>query len=278
MTAQTIEHTDTGRSVGSYDAGPAPPLAAPGPQEPGPRGQWRKWLLPAASVLLLIVVAVLIVLFGRAAGERDDAQDALADTETALQDAETTLADTETALQDAETTITETDEALEGARADLERANAELATAERAGTELLTASFAVAGIDDDAAACLATELYDARGPAILSDIAASTYAGTDAITSAEVQFAQAAQTCGVDLEDLAAPGVAATETQDGADPQAAEGSVIDTLYAECEAGSGKACDALFELAEPSSKEELAAMTCGGRFLVGEAPVYCEGNM
>ena len=143
-------------------------------------------------------------------------------------------------------------------------------------------SFATAGVEDEAAACLATALYDARGPEILSDLAAAAIGAPDAMTPEQVELGlemvQAAETCGVALEDLTTPGTVVAAPPSEADQQTADGSGIDSLYAECEAGSGEACDALFVLAEEFSQEELFAITCGERFTLEDAPLFCEGNI
>jgi hypothetical protein len=170
--------------------------------------------------------------------------------------------------------------ALADSEGKLGEAEAHLDETELAAIDFLAATMMIGtAAEDEIAVCMANALYEAGGPAILSQLAALTNEA-DPVTSDEVQLVldmiRAAEGCGTTLDDLAM-ALDQTPTSPSAGPgQPAGQSVIEVVYAECAAGSGKACAALLMLADSGSEEETFALTCGGRFAIEDAPLLCIG--
>lgn len=247
------------------------------PVAPTSRRSARKlaWVIGAIGVAAGVVLAVL---YGTAAGDRDDARQTLADTEANLADSDLELAETEAKLTDAE-------QRLGRSTADLANLEAKIAHVE---TQLATASADLADRDSivseyhdstsaflalvltnaveislDQATCTAEALLESLGPATLGRMA-----GTESANLFGLETLRAASACGVPME-VFDPLTGFTYGDD---------ATLDILHDECAAGIGASCDELYQRSAAGSEYESFALTCGHRFDVSAAPAICEGNI
>ena len=242
------------------------------------------WLTVVVGVIALAAIVVLGMMFVAASGDKDDAEQSLAETQSALDDAEADLAESEAALAKAESDLSSTASELadsEAARSEAEAAQADAEAARdehqqeldeyaTASTEFLTASI-VAGLDleEDDARCLAQAAVDELGAEAMSLIASAALDGEDAGALDDTMSA-AADECGVS-EDAFDDQLDSDASAYGDDPE------LDALYDSCAGGDGAACDELYLNSAAGSEYEQFAGTCGDRFEYSDTEP-CDGRV
>jgi len=276
-------------AFGPPDIGPhvdEPPAPPPGPASTtNGTGKRGLWVALAIGVVAIVAIGTVLVLYINAVGDKNDAEDALAETQTELADAEDALAQAEAQLSDTEASLATAQADLAQAEDDLSQAQADLAADEaelsdgsaelddaqasaeeyrQAMLDFLTFSIATgAEFDEDQSECLSEAILDRTGPEVLMLLveAGQGNANSDAVFELGSLMLELGPDCGISPDQFA---------DDGPD--------LDALYSACEAGDGAACDDLFTQSEIDSEFETFGATCGGRFEPDEAPLECEGNM
>jgi hypothetical protein len=235
------------------------------------------WLTVVVGVIALAAIVVLAMMVVAASGDKDDAEQSLAETQSALDDAEADVAESEAALAKAESDLSSTASELadsEAARSEAEAARdehqQELDEYATASTEFLTASI-VAGLDleEDDARCLAQAAVDELGAEAMSLIASAALDGEDAGKLDDTMSA-AADECGVS-EDAFDDQFDSDAFAYGDDPE------LDALYDSCAGGDGAACDDLYLNSAAGSEYEQFAGTCGDRFEYSDTEP-CDGRV
>ena len=108
----------------------------------------------------------------------------------------------------------------------------------------------VIDITDDDATCMANTLLESLGPEALGRLT-----DTQSTDAFGLEVMRVASDCGVPLDTFAPqPGITY-----GDNP------TMDALYDECAAGSGAACDALYQQSGVRTEYESFGLTCGNRF-------------
>ena len=145
-------------------------------------------LVAAIAVASVAAVSVLIVLYTLTANDRDEAEQALADseaslaeTEASLADSEANLAETEATLADSEANLAETEATLADSEANLHETQANLAQSEaqvteyrEVSTDLFEQYFGTEfSVTDDEATCMSQALIGSLGPEALGLMAST---------------------------------------------------------------------------------------------------------
>jgi hypothetical protein len=246
------------------------------------------------GVLALGAIVALSLMFMSASNDKNDAEDALAESQSELADAKSELADSEAALAKseaalatAESDLSDTEAArsdAEAARDEAEAAQAEAEAArdeqEQRADEYETASVAFLaasmgeglGLDDSDAECLGQGLIDSLGADALTSLATAADApNLDAeIAAFGVEMLRIAEECGIDPDALDDEPPTSDAFAYGDDP------ALDALYDDCAGGDAVACDDLYVNSPTGSEYEQFAGTCGGRFEYSDTEL-CEGR-
>jgi hypothetical protein len=235
---------------------PPPPSGNPDPRS-------RRWMTVTGGVLIVALIGALLFLYRQAAGDKNDAEDALALTQTELEDVSGLLAASEAAADALEDQLSESDDQLSERTADLDAAN-------QAVQRFLVATFTLGlGVDEVEGACMAEALLNSRGPAIVGiilDLNSAPLGGISAELAAfSLDVVRAQDECGVSL--ATAPGFSY-----GDNP------VLDEMQDRCQAGDGAGCDELYFASTMDTDYEMFGATCGGRFEPDLVPPFCVGNI
>ena len=274
----------------------APLLPPPSVSEPAttpPSKRRFPWVTVVVGVLAVGAIVALLLMFLSASNDKNDAEDALAESQSELADAKSDLADSEAALAKseaalatAESDLSDIEAARSAAEADRDAAAAAQAEAEAARDEqqqraddyaaasadFLAVSFVAGlGLNDDDAECLAQGLVDSLGADALGSIASAAAADNpDAEVAAfGVEMLRVGEECGIDPDTLDSPSNSDAFAY-GDDPE------LDALYDDCAGGDAVACDDLYLNSPQGSEYEQFGGTCGDRFEYSDTD-SCEGR-
>ncbi len=253
---------------------PAPPMAASEPRRRRfPR--WALFLISAIVVLAVGLVGVLGVLLTQTNRDKEDLQakveantaeiarlegqlDAGTERESGLEarltSAEGDLADAKGQLADAEVGLEELDGVRDGV------------------VEFFAMSMTVGvGLEEDDANCVAQAMANEIG---VSELLAGTLASADAALSSDLMNSdlmefglvmfRASEECDVNISGPAL----------GQGTSYGDSPVLDALHDQCAAGTLAACDALYAQSALGSEYERFGQTCGDRYSLADAPLYC----
>jgi hypothetical protein len=227
------------------------------------------------------MAGVLIYLYGQALGEKNDIEDELAVTQTELEASESELGSTNERLLAVENEARDLEGELADAMAETadaeevaEQAQADLAEADDALLGFLTLSIGEGfSVEADTASCIADSLYTTRGRQVVTDLVDLAALESPEMSADLMQiaadFARASEACGAPMDG--AMGLAPGFTY-GDNPE------LDQLWDRCADGAGAACDTLYNRSEFGSEYERFGATCGDRFDLDAAPMFCLGNM
>jgi hypothetical protein len=293
----TVRPADDGAPTPDvWSSGPAappalePPVPAPLPPPllatptPSSSKQRFPWVTVVVGVVAVAAIAALSLMVVSMSSDKNDAEGALANTQSDLEQAQSQLADSEAALSESEASLAAAQSDLSDSKAALANAEAAQADAEAArdehqqradeyeaaSTDFLAASFVQGlGLDEQDAHCVASGLIESLGAEAMTILASASLDGSGDVEKLDEEMRRAGEACDVPPETFDDPFNPDANAY-GDDPE------LDALYDDCEAGDATACDNLYLGSAPGSEYEQFGGTCGDRFEYSDTEP-CEGR-
>ena len=256
----------------------------------------NSWRMRAIIIAVLAMVAVAAIgfMFMSASSDRDDAQRDLAAAEgeaaaleaqvatvqRAMDDAAENAAAAAAELQaqvsaaeDARDTAESALAALEGRMSEVEKRAGQADELEAGIVDFLAVAFQQTGMGEDEAVCVSGSMIEnGDAAAILQSFAdVGTGFGSPGIFGLTADLLTAAGDCGLDPDELFGSGLLPGFTY-------GDNEALDVLWDDCADGDGAACDQLYSTSEVESEYEFFGATCGERFTLAQAPIFCEGEI
>jgi hypothetical protein len=242
------------------------------------RRRFPRWALFLASALVVIavgLVGVLGVLLNQANKDKEDLQ-ASVEANTAeiarLKGQLDAGADREAGLEGRLTTAEGDLAGAQGELADAQVGLEELDGVRDGVVDFFAMSLTVGvGLEENDANCVAQAMADEIG---VSELLAGTLASADAALSSDLMNSdlmefglvmfRASEECDVNINGPAL----------GQGTSYGDNPVLDALYDQCADGTLAACDALYAQSALGSEYERFGETCGDRYSLADAPIYC----